>query len=346
MSFLSRETHPLAPSCREERQHSPDVAAVCSTSENAASQEGDLSWLAKLREKNVGVLVVGHGTRNPSGAGQLIQLTSEIQARLPGVAVEASFLELSEPDIGSGLTQLRSRGCTELVVVPILLFSAAHAQDDIPQAVAMGCQELGMRVLGQSEPLGTHPRVVELSRLRFDQVVAPRIYCEAGHCCWGSDPSRRCYTTEDRRDRCRLGDWHESNRTNGLASIGAGQSRVGLAMVGRGTSDPIARGRMKELTRLRVETRPVVWHQTGFFAGGEISVDQLLEEAARADCDTVVVQPHLLFEGELMNQLRGKVLAMRDRFPDKSWWLAGCLGADPSLADVFVGLLQEQVESW
>lgn len=351
MSFLSRGTHPLSSCCSEERQHSrDDVAAVPLTSADASLREGNFSWLAKLIERKVGVLVVGHGTRNPNGTGQLIQLTSEIRARLPGVAVEASFLELSEPNIGSGLSQLRRQGCTEIVAVPILLFSAAHAQDDIPQAVAMGCQELGLGVLGQSEPLGTHPRVVELSRLRFEQVVAPRIYCEPGHCCWGSDPSQRCFTTADRKTRCRLGDWHESNRTNrvtnGLSCVGVANSRIGLAMVGRGTSDPIARGRMRELTRLRVETSPVAWHQTGFFAGGEISVDQLLDDAARADCDTVVVQPHLLFEGELMNQLRCKVLAMRERFPDKSWWLAGCLGADPSLADVFVGLLQERVESW
>jgi sirohydrochlorin ferrochelatase len=92
-----------------------------------------------------------------------------------------------------------------------------------------------------------------------------------------------------------------------------------------------------------VESTPVSWHQTGFFAGGEVDVDQLLEAAALADCDVVVVQPHLLFEGELMNKLRSKVQAMRSRFPGKTWWLAGCLGADPSLADVFVGLLGEQV---
>ncbi len=86
-----------------------------------------------------------------------------------------------------------------------------------------------------------------------------------------------------------------------------------------------------------------MWSQTGFFAGGEVDVDQLLEEAALADCGVIVVQPHLLFEGELMNKLRQKLGGMRSRFPEKTWWLAGCLGADPSLADVFVGLLGEQV---
>jgi sirohydrochlorin cobaltochelatase len=303
--------------------------------------------MEKLRTNNLGVLVVGHGTRNPDGTRQLINLTSEIRSRLPGVAVEASFLELCEPDISQGLSKLKERGCSELFVMPILLFTAAHAQEDIPDAVAKSCTELDLRVLGQTVSLGTHPMVLALSRLRLEQIVTPRSFCEVGHCSWGADPNKRCLPEgclpeAGRETCCRLGAWHESLRLDGAGERKA-QMRIGLAMVGRGTSDPVARGHMLELTRLRVESMPVSWHQTGFFAGGEVDVDQLLEEAALADCDVVVVQPHLLFEGELMNKLRTKVQAMRSRFPGKTWWLAGCLGADPSLADVFVGLLGEQV---
>jgi sirohydrochlorin ferrochelatase len=287
-------------------------------------------------------LVVGHGTRNPDGTRQLINLTSEIRSRLPGIAVEASFLELCEPDISQGLSKLKEHGCLELFVMPILLFTAAHAQEDIPDAVAKSCTELNLRVLGQTVSLGTHPMVRALSQLRFEQIVTPRSFCEVGHCSWGADPNKRCLPEDDREDCCRLGAWRESLRLDRAGEQKA-QMRIGLAMVGRGTSDAVARGHMHELTRLRVESKPVSWHQTGFFAGGEVDVDQLLEEAALADCDVVVVQPHLLFEGELMNKLRAKVQAMRSRFPGKTWWLAGCLGADPSLADVFVGLLGEQV---
>ncbi|MFN7874767.1 MAG: sirohydrochlorin chelatase [Pirellula sp.] len=301
----------------------------------------EMDWIKKLRTNEIGVLVVGHGTRNPDGKQQLIGLTEEIRSLLPGVAVEPSFLELCEPDITHGLSKLKERGCSELFVVPILLFTAAHAQEDIPDAVAKGCAELGLKVLGQTVSLGTHPMVVELSRLRFKQVLTPRDYCEPGHCSWGADPNYRCQA-EGRDDCCRLGFWHESRRLRAL-ELGKSEERIGLAMVGRGTSDPTARGHMQELTRKRVELTPVMWSQTGFFAGGEVDVDQLLEEAALADCGVIVVQPHLLFEGELMNKLRQKLGGMRSRFPEKTWWLAGCLGADPSLADVFVGLLGEQV---
>jgi sirohydrochlorin cobaltochelatase len=305
----------------------------------------EFGWIKKLRDNKIGVLVVGHGTRNPDGTRQLIRLTEEIRSRLPDVSVEASFLELCEPDILQGLSKLKEQGCSELFVVPILLFTAAHAQEDIPDAVAEGCTELGLRVLGQTVSLSTHPMVIALSRLRFEQVVTPRLNCEVGHCSWGSDPNKRCTLEGGREDCCRLGAWHESLR---LAGDGEkkGAMRTGLAMVGRGTSDPVARGHMHELTRNRVESTPVSWYQTGFFAGGEVDVDQLLEEAALADCGVVVVQPHLLFEGELMNKLRDKVAVMRTRFPGKTWWLAGCLGADPSLADVFVGLLGEQVTAF
>ena len=285
---------------------------------------------------------MGHGTRNPDGTRQLVNLTASIRSQLPGVAIEASFLELCEPDISQGLSKLKEQGCSELFVMPILLFTAAHAQEDIPDAVSNGCTELNLRVLGQTVSLGTNPMVLALSQLRFEQILKPRSFCEVGHCSWGADPNKRCLPEDGRGDCCRLGAWHESLRLDGGGEQKA-QRRMGLAMVGRGTSDPVARGHMLELTRLRVESTPVSWHQTGFFAGGDIDVDQLLEEAALADCDVVVVQPHLLFEGELMNKLRTKVQALRSRFPGKTWWLAGCLGADPSLADVFVGLLGEQV---
>ncbi len=181
-------------------------------------------------------MVVGHGTRNPDGTRQLVRLTAEIRTRLPGVSVEASFLELSEPSIPQGLLRLKERGCCEVFVVPILLFTAAHAQEDIPDAVADSCTELGLRVMGQTVSLGTHPMVVELSRLRFEQVVTPRSYCEVGHCSWGEDPNRRCQVAEGRGDCCRLGAWHESRRLRETAEQWE-MDRIGLAMVGRGTSD-------------------------------------------------------------------------------------------------------------
>ncbi len=66
---------------------------------------------------------------------------------------------------------------------------------------------------------------------------------------------------------------------------------------------------MRRFTELRVAAgkRVLHWYETGFFAGGAPTVDQLLAEAQQSGCTQIVVQPHLLFEGELVLQLRRKV---------------------------------------
>ncbi|MFM7927437.1 MAG: CbiX/SirB N-terminal domain-containing protein, partial [Pirellula sp.] len=112
-------------------------------------------------------------------------------------------------------------------------------------------------------------------------------------------------------------------------------------MVGRGTSAPEALLHMRRFTEFASSERRVWWVSTGFFAGGQPTVDVLFEQAAIArcndqDCDAVVVQPHLLFEGELMDQLRSKIQRFQLEYPDRDWILARCLGADRALAQVFV----------
>jgi sirohydrochlorin ferrochelatase len=100
---------------------------------------------------------------------------------------------------------------------------------------------------------------------------------------------------------------------------------------------------MRQLTQLKVAQLSCVANQTGFFAGGKPTVDGLLEEASQWECDTVLVQPHLLFEGELIEQLRSKVRQCQLQFPNKQWFVSRTLGADPKLADVFLALADEQL---
>ena len=54
----------------------------------------------------------------------------------------------------------------------------------------------------------------------------------------------------------------------------------------------------------------------------------------------MVIQPHLLFEGELMDQLRARVQRCRQESPDREWVLARCLGADEGLAGVFIEFIR------
>ncbi len=280
------------------------------------------AWIKFAREFG-GVLVVGHGTRNPSGSGQLFDLVRQMQCIEPAVKITGCFLELSEPTIEMAIEQLHAQGIRKILVVPVLLFTAAHALHDIPDAVSLAASRFDIQVIGQTGSLGTHPAVVGLSQARFSEVAALE---EGGTC-----PVNACA-----RVQCDFG------RCNGR-SLKLG--RIGLAMVGRGTSDPAALAHMRELTELKIAQLPAVSYQTGFFAGGEPNVDGLLEEATTWNCNTIIVQPHLLFEGELIEQLRRKVLQCQARSPKQQWLIARTLGADPKLAEVFLELAHERLLS-
>jgi len=71
--------------------------------------------------------------------------------------------------------------------------------------------------------------------------------------------------------------------------------------------------------------------------------ERLLDRAARSGCETIIVQPHLLFEGELMDQLRSKLLDRMERHAPQRWLMARALGADPGLARVFLEMARQNL---
>jgi len=268
------------------------------------------------------ILVVGHGTCNPTGVAQLLALVELMKIQAPATEISGCFLELAEPSIEQAIEKFHQQGIKKTLVVPVLLFTAGHALQDIPDAVNHAAKRFGIEVIGQTGSLCAHPSVLALSQARYSEVTA----LGDGLCC----PMNACA-----RVQC-------SSKSCQGQSIPMG--RIGLAMVGRGTSDQNALAQMRQFAELRVAQLNVVRYQTGFIAGGIPNVDGLIEQASAWECDTVVVQPHLLFEGELIEQLRNKVLQGQLRFPDKQWLISRTLGADSKLADVFLEMAREQLE--
>jgi sirohydrochlorin cobaltochelatase len=278
------------------------------------------------------ILVVGHGTRKPSGSAQFLNLVEqmgELATQVMGTVgirngqalIHGCFLELAEPSIEQTVVSLAENGCKQILVVPVLLFTAGHARDDIPNAVQDAANSCGIRVIGQTDSLGTHPLLVSLSSRRFAEVMEleTSAKCPPNGCAQVNCPPGVC-------------------QASGL-KIG----RPGLAMVGRGTSDQAALDHMRSLTDLRTRQDGIECSETGFFAGGQPNIDSLLDIAATWPCDSVVVQPHLLFEGELIDQLRNKVLELRQSSRERNWLIARTLGADPKLAELFLSLAIEQL---
>lgn len=138
---------------------------------DSPEQEHAAAMTRAAQADGVGLLVVGHGTADPGGAEETRAVARGVAALLPGAAVELGFLEVIGPSIADAMRAMANRGCRRVVAMPLLLFTAGHARQDVPDALREAAVTHGMEVT-QAAALGCHPAVVELSRLRRAEAVA------------------------------------------------------------------------------------------------------------------------------------------------------------------------------
>jgi sirohydrochlorin ferrochelatase len=123
-----------------------------------------------------------------------------------------------------------------------------------------------------------------------------------------------------------------------------------LLMVGRGSADAKATAEMHRFARLRAEQTPVGRMLTCFMAMQTPSLADGLMEAAAGSYRRIVVQPHLLFSGELSNDIRhevesrtGDAIQLRTepigRQSACQWIVTSPLGSEPELAAAVMELV-------
>lgn len=250
----------------------------------------------RAAQRRVGVLLVGHGTRDPAGVAEFLALAELLRARLEPLPVRPGFLELAEPSIDAAVSDLAAAGVQSIYAAPVLLFAAGHAKRDIPDAVAAAAQRHGLTVSGQSPHLGCRPELLALSQRRFDEAVAGRQF----------KPSETLHV-----------------------------------MVGRGSTDETASAEMREFSARRAAAGAAFQTLTAFAAMAEPRIEPTLEQAASTGARHIVVQPHLLFAGELLDRVAALTADAARRHPTIIWSLTRHLGAESELVECLVAGLAE-----
>lgn len=251
-----------------------------------------------------GVLLVGHGTRDPNGTREFFQLASVLSERLAPIAVEASLLEFQHPTIPEAWERLVTRGVKQVRVAPLLLFAAGHARGDIPEMV-FACAAMTPEIgYSQSDPLSRAPSIVELLAERIVQAA----------------------------QRTRL-------------SIDAS---VALVMVGRGSYDPCAKADMLLLGEIVAHRLGFETHGVGFYAMADPRLPETLDRIARRPgIRSVIVQPHLLFQGRLYDAIVQQVEQASGRHPDVRFVVGDYLGPTIQVADAVARrVLSDPAFSW
>jgi sirohydrochlorin ferrochelatase len=83
-----------------------------------------------------GLLVIGHGSRVPEAGRVLTQVIGSLRRDFRGFVVEFAFLEISKPDIQTGIQRCVAQGVSRILLVPYFLYLEGHVGRDIPHHMA------------------------------------------------------------------------------------------------------------------------------------------------------------------------------------------------------------------
>ncbi|NIO42352.1 MAG: cobalamin biosynthesis protein CbiX [Burkholderiales bacterium] len=86
-------------------------------------------------DATTGLIVFGHGAREPRWRQPFDRLLSMLGERCPG-PVSLAFLDSMSPDLITACQDLVARGANRIVVVPAFLGTGGHVRHDLPQLIS------------------------------------------------------------------------------------------------------------------------------------------------------------------------------------------------------------------
>jgi sirohydrochlorin cobaltochelatase len=134
-----------------------------------------------------------------------------------------------------------------------------------------------------------------------------------------------------------LAQERRSEAVAGLANVPAEQTA--LVVMGRGSSDPDGPAQLRDLAAATLVGEPSRPRHVlfGFAAAARPTLDEVIDEVCGLpDVRRVVVQPHLLFQGHVLDQVSAAVARGKRLRPDLEWVEVARLGAHPRVAAAVV----------
>ncbi len=123
--------------------------------------------------RDVGVLLVGHGSRDAAANAELETLVAAYRASTPDARTEVAYIELARPLLSDALDAIAPT-VRRLVVVPLFLFAAGHVKIDLPLAVDEARRRFPATSFVVARHLGVHPALVSLALARVEPLLPIR----------------------------------------------------------------------------------------------------------------------------------------------------------------------------
>jgi sirohydrochlorin cobaltochelatase len=105
-----------------------------------------------------GIVLLGHGSRDPEWSQPFEKIAVSVGRRLPAVAVALAYLEHG-PSLEEAVAALAAKGAMSIRVVPLFLGQGGHVKEDLPKLLA-GAQRPEVKVMLE-KAIGEQPEVIE-----------------------------------------------------------------------------------------------------------------------------------------------------------------------------------------
>jgi len=119
---------------------------------------------------NIGIILCGHGSRDPKAVKEFINLVDNIKSRIPDIPVAFGFLEFNRPIISTALDQLRNMGVERVIALPAMLFAAGHSKNDIPAVLNKYTAVYGLPIQYGRE-LGLNSLMIGAAGARVKEII-------------------------------------------------------------------------------------------------------------------------------------------------------------------------------
>lgn len=120
---------------------------------------------------STGVVVLGHGSRDPAANTPFEQLVGQFRTAHPEFDVSHGYVEIASPSLEEALTQSAARNA-RVVVAPLFLFGAGHLKNDVPLALAAARTKFPHVEFVAARELGVHAALVQLAFERAQPLLA------------------------------------------------------------------------------------------------------------------------------------------------------------------------------
>jgi sirohydrochlorin cobalto/nickelchelatase len=126
--------------------------------------------------KDVGILVLGHGSSLPYNRELVESLAQMISKDISG-PVRTAYLNMNHPDIQEGLKSFAGTNVKKIVALPLFLAHGVHTREDIPKELGVDPQKRRgtLKIGGEevevicAEPLGVDECIAALACKRAEE---------------------------------------------------------------------------------------------------------------------------------------------------------------------------------